>query len=506
LSRRDELAFVDLWSRLDVQSRISYGTLSNLAEKMINSSGSVRDLTRRFICGTESKTTQDEDATPNGSILLFDEVDVFFSDDFMGRTYNPVFSLDQEYLKDLQEYIWQKRGNITFSEIQQRPEYKAAATAFPDFTRILDQAYQHMIYDATNFRRTPTEYKCIDGKIGYAEHGSISYNTVYRYKTAFAHLHERDQKNVSSETARSKLGVQIDCGSYSYAEFPKSFDAILGVTGTLDTIQPAEKKILQDLYEIRKTTITPSVYGESQLTFEEHNSQHVHVALTRDAWHQKIVAEILHAVDDQKRAVLVFFQSESVLNQFVACGFGQELKKHQPAPVTIYEGLAPNRFDKAVSDATLQGAISLLPRTFGRGIDFVCYDSRVEAKGGVHVIQTFFSESVSEEIQIKGRTARQSKQGSYQMVLCADDLSLDINELKRVSKNGADQWAALVAARTAEYLRNIERRKMWIQNASANDAKAQSFREQLVNKKHNRVPRQKRRLELIRALHDFAGL
>ena len=36
---------------------------------------------------------------------------------------------------------------------------------------------------------------------------------------------------------------------------------------------------------------------------------------------------------------------------------------------------------------------------------------------GIHVIQTFLSEELSEEIQIKGRTARQGEFGSYSMIL-----------------------------------------------------------------------------------------
>ena len=38
-------------------------------------------------------------------------------------------------------------------------------------------------------------------------------------------------------------------------------------------------------------------------------------------------------------------------------------------------------------------------REFDRGTDFKCFDSRMLSDGGVHVIQTFFSLDVSEEIQ-----------------------------------------------------------------------------------------------------------
>ena len=44
------------------------------------------------------------------------------------------------------------------------------------------------------------------------------------------------------------------------------------------------------------------------------------------------------------------------------------------------------------------------------------------ANGGVHVLQTFLSEQLSEEIQIKGRTARQGDVGSFSLVLLDKEL------------------------------------------------------------------------------------
>jgi hypothetical protein len=39
-----------------------------------------------------------------------------------------------------------------------------------------------------------------------------------------------------------------------------------------------------------------------------------------------------------------------------------------------------------------------LTKCFGRGTDFIARDDIVAANGGVHVIQTFLSEELSEEI------------------------------------------------------------------------------------------------------------
>lgn len=66
--------------------------------------------------------------------------------------------------------------------------------------------------------------------------------------------------------------------------------------------------------------------------------------------------------------------------------------------------------------------ITLFTKIFGRGTDFVVNDKTVSANGGVFVIQTFLSEQLTEEIQIKGRTARQSEEGSYRLILNKDSL------------------------------------------------------------------------------------
>jgi len=64
----------------------------------------------------------------------------------------------------------------------------------------------------------------------------------------------------------------------------------------------------------------------------------------------------------------------------------------------------------------------LLTREHGRGLDFICHDKTVEQSGGLHVVQTFLSEELSEEIQIKGRTARGKNKGSFQIILLINDL------------------------------------------------------------------------------------
>jgi hypothetical protein len=93
--------------------------------------------------------------------------------------------------------------------------------------------------------------------------------------------------------------------------------------------------------------------------------------------------------------------------------------------------------DEIIKFATMTGRVTLLTRSFGRGTDFISRDDNVIAQGGVHVISTFLSEEVSEEVQIMGRTARQGQSGSFEILLLDSELEvfgIKIEDLKDFSK------------------------------------------------------------------------
>jgi preprotein translocase subunit SecA len=65
-------------------------------------------------------------------------------------------------------------------------------------------------------------------------------------------------------------------------------------------------------------------------------------------------------------------------------------------------GMTPGERDAVIGQATYKRRVTVCNRVYGRGTDFVCYDSEIKKNGGVHVIQTFFAESLAEEVQLKG--------------------------------------------------------------------------------------------------------
>ena len=195
------------------------------------------------------------------------------------------------------------------------------------------------------------------------------------------------------------------------------YERILGVTGTLSSLGDFEKTIIKNEYNIREQTLMPSLYGKRDANFD----LGVHFEQGKDNYFRKIAHEAKQMCESD-RATLIFFDNEERLREFES-SYGQSLSADSVTSGNV------EHIDHYVKQATRSRKVTLFPRVFGRGLDFRCYDKKVLAQFGVHVIQTFLSEDVSEEIQIKGRTCRQGNPGSYKMILLAEDL-VEWNKLK----------------------------------------------------------------------------
>jgi preprotein translocase subunit SecA len=126
--------------------------------------------------------------------------------------------------------------------------------------------------------------------------------------------------------------------------------------------------------------------------------------------------------------VLIFFEDEKLLDNFRR--FSGDLgtipyyitknKTFDGVEEKIYKDANVNKLI-GIEYAGHHGSVTLLTKEFGRGIDFQV-DAKVVEEGGLHVIQTFLSIDIKEEVQIKGRTARKDDPGSYELILCLQHL------------------------------------------------------------------------------------
>jgi hypothetical protein len=269
----------------------------------------------------------------------------------------------------------------------------------------------------------------------------------------------------------------------------------MGVTGTLKTLSKPEAQIVNNVYNIQKKTYTPSVFGKNNL------DPKITIKIERKKDYLNVIAEEIKlsigSKKDRQRAVLVFFENEKELMEFYKSSACEHLKSGDNVQY-ITEGASSQEKDIFIKSAAISGRINLLTRSFGRGTDFICNDQVVMDNGGIHVLQTFLSEELSEETQIKGRTARQGAQGSYSMVLRDTSLEKflitleDIDNFYRRGVFSAFKNFVLQTPQPATYDVLNERRNVWFKSTYESNAQYVQF----AKKEHEQA------LEFTKSLLD----
>lgn len=426
LSRRDHEAFLPLFQAFGVADNVTFGTFEAMCERFLNRRGDIRKLTAAAIMGerTDEPVTDAARRKKSKHILIIDEVDVFFDKAFTGNLYQPLCELQDPTVVALAMHIWTNRkseSSIRLDNVRTSAAYIACTRRYPGSEDLVDEATKRMLCDVQSYAEI--EYTLSPtGRIGHREHDGISFDIRYGYKTMFLYFHEHEKGTITEKQRDRHIALAFECGSFSYAEIPSQYATIMGVSGTLKDLSQPEKDVLKSTYKIKDFTFIPSVYGSNQLRFRPDDPTFV-VLEDEERHHDTLAREISRRmvgdIESVSRAVMVFFATSSELFAFYDSPQMRALKRR----VRV---LTPDvsEDDKAgiIEQAATQGAVTLLTREFGRGTDFKCYDSRLVSSGGVHVIQTFVSDHVSEETQIKGRTARQGDVGSFSMVLKKEKL------------------------------------------------------------------------------------
>jgi hypothetical protein len=432
LSKRDYEGFASLFSAFEVKKYIFYGTFHKLCENFINQDGDIRQLVESDVLGRkrpDSVVSLFRRGRPK--ILLIDEVDVFFSKDFYGNLYKPLSQIRDTTIDELLKYVWTNRNikaNIQYNTLKTTKPFQNCLTRFSYCSALIEECIKTMLSDLKDFESQ--DYVVDNDRIGYKDQDSVSYDIYYGYKTIFAYFKESEANppRITKPTLNNKLVLTVDCGSYSYAEIPKQYDSVMGVTGTLKTLSNPEKKLLTDVYKIQIFSYIPSVYGKTKLNFggdsiddckiESLNGIHT---VIRNEINKRIQPAGNNVGNNKatKRSVLVFFESVPKLIAFYNSSALADIKSNvtlliETTPTAQKEGI--------IRKAVMPNSITLLTRVFGRGTDFICYDENLLVSGGIHVIQTFISDELSEETQIQGRTARQGNTGSYSMIVVDKDL------------------------------------------------------------------------------------
>lgn len=418
LSDRDFQNFKPLFDILGVTEYIHYSTFNKLCEKILNENGDIRELVEKRLLNQSVVIKNNQIRNRRHNVLLIDELDVFFSSQFYGRTYSPCSAIQiQDHLDALIKYIWENRATATFNlaTIKNDDSFKNCKAALGECSPLLDSTAKQMLFDVRNFKNHG--YIVNEGKIGYKEQDGIEYDINVGYKTLFAYMHEIEIGNILPNCKKFQKfkRLTLKCGDFSYATLIKDqFAFVMGVTGTLETLNEEMKKDLRDTYNVKKFSYMPSVYPESKFLFDPEKNIRIS---TEEEYFNSLAEEIdrvKKTEEGSKRPIIIVFENLRTLKDFYQF---EGFKKFKSSSDCLTEETNESKIKKLIDEATKSGNITLMTKSFGRGTDFVIRDEILIKIGGVHVIQSFYSTSKSEEIQIKGRTARQGDPGSYSLLM-----------------------------------------------------------------------------------------
>jgi ankyrin repeat protein len=235
--------------------------------------------------------------------------------------------------------------------------------------------------------------------IDYGNTGVLQYNTVLE-KGLTQFLQIKEGLKVSPE------GVSTN--SISKPGYFKRYGSRLyGLTGTLGNA--TTRSFLTDMYGIDMVTIPP--YKHREISGNE-NSRYLCKELlptletTPEAWYDAIIESVLRPARHGQAVLVICNYMNQVhhLKERLAA-------KYNANKVFVYTG--EEDFEKHQVD---MGEIILGTNIAGRGTDLTT-SAAVENHGGLHVCITFLPPSYRVELQNAGRTARQGKKGTAQLIL-----------------------------------------------------------------------------------------
>ncbi|XP_062553008.1 uncharacterized protein LOC134218146 [Armigeres subalbatus] len=453
LAERDAKDFQAFFAKFSIEFKIKYKIFEDMAWHEIQSLyGKATKYVSKCIGVANPTASNNYTADYSNTVLLIDEVDVFFMDKFYGATYNPGFLPVVAGLGRIQQQIWEavQRNtesvdikndvlssiNIVFNPklaklrafLQRRERYSLINFDDEEFEvpytneSLFDEHLDKMISTAKEVHRRALNDEWIrkfridtNGNITHQDAVGVYRSTYYcGYYNIFVYFKLRQFNFAQTVNGTNNFGyLNLTFASFSYAKFPEKYPLILGVTGTLSGMSDYEQAAIENYYKIRRNSIMPSFFGATNLKFDEWEDFECYGTINQ--WKNAIFTRVNEIINED-RSVIVFFENEAGVTKFKNCFQSQLDRLHE---ITINTDAYTR--ERYIAEAGLSRTITLASREMGRGVDYKS-SLAVEKNGGIHVIQTFFSLDVKEETQIKGRTARKDNRGSYELIVCYKQL------------------------------------------------------------------------------------
>lgn len=155
-----------------------------------------------------------------------------------------------------------------------------------------------MIHACNNWNIHPYEIR--NNEIQYVDNDSVNSKLNFGYSTAFASCYEYERGKISEVNYNKNINISLIIGQFSYAELPKYFDNIMGVSGTVEAMSDFRKKIMYEDYKVTDIYTLPSIYGDSHRKILGFHS-------CDKSEYLPYLLERIHDIRRTQRPILVFF-------------------------------------------------------------------------------------------------------------------------------------------------------------------------------------------------------
>jgi len=197
----------------------------------------------------------------------------------------------------------------------------------------------------------------------------------------------------------------------SHPAFFNEYAKVYGVTGTIG--EDIERQELADIYHLDTFDVP---------THKTPLRKKLATMVTRDqlSFNSALTTEVTQAIKSG-RPCLILCRSveESIkLGEFIKSNFEEQ------AAIQLLNDVQHASEDFVVQTSGVAANITVATNAAGRGTD-ISLTPAVIAKGGLHVIFTFYPDNKRIEDQGAGRAGRQGNLGSYRIIIAPDDIALN---------------------------------------------------------------------------------
>jgi len=327
-------------------------------------------------------------------VVIVDEVDNMFLD----QSSSPAiiaYGISILYHKDILSIIYLLKDNDVETIIKVLKYYFPEGIEFDksEISKLKKSAISAEKHEINvDYIKENDQVIIVDRTTGYKKPGSRWQNCIHEF------VEIKEGVEVKSPT--------ISTCSITQCTFFNMYKSITGLSGTLGG--DADEKILKSAYKINLFRVPRNLPSKVPIRKRERPEDPFDL--------YNLIAEEILEVTQQKRPVLVIFDTIRQVEEFLIC----ERDNFDKNKLGTIQGIIPQNDREVIQSAGISSKITIATAAAGRGMDIKLDKTSLE-NGGLHVIIPYSMKNERVFWQCVGRCGRQGQPGSCTEYISDDD-------------------------------------------------------------------------------------